>query len=241
MTATTFTGTLLEKIPRGADTATFRFSRPGDYTFQAGQFYRIIVPSPYGPLEHVFSHADSPTEEHVELTTRLTGSQFKNALDGLPLGTEVIIEGPFGRFLFRYQDPKIAFLTGGIGITPVRSILRYLTDTGGAGRVPGQEIVLFYGCMTEGGIIYQEELEEYARRVPGLRLVYVITNPAEGWKGHKGFITADTVRAELAEPQAWTYYIVGPPPMITAMQKVVDELGIPESQLVTESFAGYTS
>jgi Na+-transporting NADH:ubiquinone oxidoreductase subunit NqrF len=72
-------------------------------------------------------------------------------------------------------------------------------------------------------------------------VVYVITRPGESWQGHTGFITAGIVRAELDEPRAWTYYVVGPPPMITAMQKVIDELGIPETQVVTETFAGYAS
>jgi ferredoxin-NADP reductase len=241
MAPVTFTGTLLEKVPRAVDTASFRFSRPPDYTFEAGQFFTVTIPSPDGPLDHTFSHADSPTEDHIELTTRLTGSAFKNALDALPLGAEVTFQGPAGRFVFRYEEPKIAFLTGGVGITPVRSMLRYLADSGGAGRVAGQELVLFYGCMTESGIVYREELDELARTVPGLRLVYVLTSPKRRWKGHRGFITADIVREELSDPAAWIYYIVGPPPMVTAMQKMMEQLGIPESRTLTEGFAGYAS
>jgi ferredoxin-NADP reductase len=235
MAPMTFTGTLLEKTPHGADTASFRFSRPPDYAFAPGQHFAITVPSPEGPLEHRFSHADSPTEAHLELTTRLTGSAFKNALDSLPLGGEATFTGPYGRFAFQFQMPKIAFLTGGVGITPVRSMLRYLADTGGAGRIAGQELVLFYGSMTESGILYKEELKELVRTVTELRLVHVITQPKRTWKGHHGFITADIVRAVLGEPQDWTYYVVGPPPMIAAMHKVTTELGVP-----AESFAGYS-
>lgn len=241
MAPMTFTGTLLEKIPHGADTASFRFSRPAGYEFVPGQHFAITVPSPDGPLEHRFSHADSPAEDHLELTTRLTGSAFKNALDALPLGGEATFTGPYGRFVFQFQTPRIAFLTGGVGITPVRSMLRYLADTGAAGRIAGQELVLFYGSMTESGILYKDDLKEMARTVPGLRLVHVITQPKKTWKGYHGFITADIVRAELGEPQDWTYYVVGPPPMIVAMDKVTAELGIPKAQIVTESFAGYTS
>jgi NAD(P)H-flavin reductase len=69
----------------------------------------------------------------------------------------------------------------------------------------------------------------------------VITNPPEGWEGYSGFITTDIARAELGDPTGWTYYIVGPPPMITAMKKVMAELEIPEEQIVIEGFAGYTS
>lgn len=241
MARTTFTVTLLEKIPWSPDTVTYRFSRPPEYHFEPGQFFRLTIPSPNGPLAHYFSHCDSPTEGHVELTTRLTGSDYKNALDGLPLGAEVQFEGPMGRFLFRYDAPKIAFLTGGIGITPIRSILRHLADTGGAGRIEGQELVLFYGSMTEEGIPYKDQLDEFARTIPGLRVVHVITKPSESWQGYSGFITADIVRAELGDPGGWTYYIVGPPPMITAMEKVMEQLEVPESQRLVEGFAGYDS
>ena len=239
MAPLTFIGTLLEKIPQGPGTASFRFSKPQEYAFQAGQFFLITFAGPDGPLTHSFSHCDSPTEGHVELTTRLTGSPFKNALDALPLGGEAQFEGPYGMFLFRYEAPKIAFLTGGVGITPVRSMLKFLADTGGAGRIEGQELVLFYGSMAENGIVYKDELDGFVQAISGLRLVHVIANPAEEWTGHKGFITADTVRAELADPSAWTYYIVGPPPMVAAMEKIMEALEIPRAQILVEGFAGY--
>ena len=177
----------------------------------------------------------------MELTTRLTGSDFKNALDALPLGAEAEIRGPFGRFVFKYDVPKIAFLTGGVGITPIRSMLRYLADTEGAGRTEGQELVLFYGSMTEDGIVYKDELDEFARTIPGLRAVHVITNPTENWTGHSGFIDASVLQAELDDPSAWTYYIVGPPPMVDAMLKLMERLEIPSDQTLIESFAGYAS
>jgi ferredoxin-NADP reductase len=241
MAAMTFTSTLLEKIPRSSDTTSYRFSRPPEYTFAAGQWYTIALPSPDGPLDHHFSHADSPTESFVELTTRLTGSEFKNTLDALPLGAEAEIEGPYGRFVFGYETPKIAFLTGGIGVTPVRSMLRYLVDTDGAGRREGQELVVFYGSMTEDGIVYKEDFDEFEREIGDLRVIHVITNPGETWKGYGGFINAEIIRAELADPREWTYYIVGPPPMISAMEKVMGQLEIPPEQIVVESFAGYQS
>jgi ferredoxin-NADP reductase len=177
----------------------------------------------------------------VELTTRLTGSDFKNALDALPLGSEVKFRGPMGRFVFGYEAPRIVFLTGGVGITPIRSMLRYLADTGGAARMEGQELVLLYGCMTEDGVVYDRELDGFAKTLPGFRVVLVITEPTEKWQGYRGFITADILRAELADPTAWTCYVVGPPPMVVAMQKILGELEIPETQTLVESFAGYAS
>jgi ferredoxin-NADP reductase len=241
MAAMAFTSTLLAKIGRSSDTTSYRFSRPADYKFAAGQWFTITLATPEGPLDHHFSHADSPAESFIELTTRLTGSEFKNALDALPVGADVQIEGPYGRFLYGYDIPRIAFLTGGIGVTPVRSMLRHLVDTKRAGRIAGQQLRVFYGSMTEDGIVYKEEFDEFEREIDGLRVIHVITNPTEAWKGRAGFITADIIRQEIADPHAWTYYVVGPPPMITAMDRVLAELQIPKAQLIIESFAGYTS
>jgi len=241
MAAMTFASTLLEKIPRTSDTTSYRFSRLPEYRFTAGQWYTITIPSAAGPLDHHFSHADSPTEPFVELTTRLTGSDFKNTLDALPLGAKVEIQGPYGRFLFDYETLKIAFLTGGIGVTPVRSMLRYLADTEGAGRAEGQELVVFYGSMAEDGIVYKEEFDEFEHNVTALKVVHVITKPTESWQGYCGFINPDIIRAELDDPGTWTYYIVGPPPMVAAMRLAMEQLEIPKGQVVVESFAGYTS
>jgi ferredoxin-NADP reductase len=237
----TYTGTFLEKIHRAGDAASFHFTRPSDYRFEAGQSFIITIPSSDGPLQHCFSHADSPTEGCTELTTRLTGSPFKNALDALPPGATATFKGPNGHFVFPFTEPKIAYLVGGVGITPVRGILRYLADTQGVGRAPAQEIVLFYGCMTEDGIIYRAEIDEYMRLLPGARVIYVITEPSADWSGYSGFITPQLVRAELGAIDDWVFFTAGPPPMIVAMEKLADTLGIVGSRLLKESFAGYSS
>lgn len=241
MSSMTFNGTFLEKIHRGGDVTSFRFTRPPEYRFEAGQSFLVSIPMPSDQLQHCFSHADSPTESHTELTTRLTGSPFKNALAELKPGTAATFTGPNGRFVFPFTEPKVAYLVGGVGITPVRGILRYLVDTQGAGRAPAQEIALFYGCMTEDGVIYRDDIDEYARSLPGLSVIYVITEPSAAWKGHSGFITPQIVRAELGAVDDWVFFTAGPPPMIVAMERLADALGIAKTRLVKESFVGYTS
>jgi glycine betaine catabolism B len=237
----TFTGTLIERLERTTDSASFRFTRPPEYSFEAGQSYSITIPSSEGPQQHRFSHADSPTEGFTELTTRLTGPPFKNALDALPVGGRATFRGPAGLFVFRYQEPRAVFLVGGIGITPVRSMLRYLVDTHGVGRVPGQRLVLLYACTTEEGVVYRSELDSFARAISGLRVEYVLSRPHETWPGRRGFIDATVLNEELGEPSQWAFYIVGPPPMVTAMDQLMAEFEIPENQIVKENFAGYTS
>ena len=106
MAAMAFTGKLLEKIARSSDTSSYRFSRPPEYSFVAGQWFTLTIPSDQGPLDHHFSHADSPTESFVELTTRLTGSDYKNALDSLAAGRRGRNRGSLRPFPFRLRRPQ---------------------------------------------------------------------------------------------------------------------------------------
>jgi ferredoxin-NADP reductase len=75
-----------------------------------------------------FTSSSSPTEEFLEITKRLTGHELANALDGLKVGDTVSIDGSYGGFRFRSEYDKIDMLSGGIGITPFRSMIKYSTD-----------------------------------------------------------------------------------------------------------------
>jgi len=257
-----FATTLTESRRLTPGICSFRFVRPDDYGFTAGQWFVITIPSGDGPLTKHFTHSSSPTEPFLEFTTRLTGSPFKNALDALPLGTEVQMEGPFGTFVLREGVVRVAFLTGGIGVTPVRSILRYLVDlqasvaAGSAGSPasgtaagdvgasepsPLPKIAVFLGNMSEETITFGEEFERIAATLPGTRVVHVLSQPSEGWSGHQGYISADILREELADLGSWTYYLSGPPPMVEAMRSILSGFDIPRKQMVLENFEGYAS
>jgi ferredoxin-NADP reductase len=236
MAQPSFTTSLTRAVTQTPGTMSFRFERPPGFEYLAGQWFVLTVPSPEGPLTSHFTYSSSPTEPFLEFTTRMSGSAFKNALLTLAPGDRVEMEGPHGSFVLRDEGLPMACLIGGIGVTPLRSWLRYLDDTGG-----GRTMVVFYGSMTEDGIVFRDELEAIADRIPSIRLVHVLANAGDDWAGRRGFINADTIRAELADPSAWTYFVCGPPPMIAAMRTVLAELEIPRPQLVLESFAGYQS
>jgi ferredoxin-NADP reductase len=237
----TFATTLTEKRALTPGICAFRFLRPDTYEFAAGQWFVITIPSGDGPLTKHFTHSSSPTEPFLEFTTRLTGSQFKNALDALPPGAEVQMEGPFGTFVLREGVDRVAFLTGGIGVTPVRSILRYLADTQDSVATPLPETVVFLGNMSEETITFGDEFEALAAALPGTRVVHVLSEPSEHWLGHRGYISADIVSEELAAPGSWTYYVSGPPPMVEAMRSLLGAFDIPRKQMVLENFEGYAS
>jgi ferredoxin-NADP reductase len=232
--STVFKTLLTDKIPRTAGTLSSRFARPAGLSYQAGQWFVLTIPSPDGPLVKHFTYSSSPTESFLEFTTRLTGSEFKNALASLEVGTEVEMEAPFGRFVLRPEFPRITFLTAGIGITPVRSILRFMADTGTA--LP---VTLIYGNSNEETITFRDDLEETARRLPSLELVHVLSAPTRSWEGRRGHIDAELVRSVVTDPSTSPLYISGPPPMVEAMRALAAELGIPSSLLVLERLEGY--
>lgn len=228
----TFTTRFLEAVPRGPGTASFRFEKPEGFNYDAGQFFFLTIPGPDGPLKKPFTYSSSPTEPSLELTTRLSGSDFKNALEALVPGAEVEMRAPHGRFVLREGIARMACLIGGVGITPIRSMLRWLADNGA--RDP--EVVVFYANRSESGITFGDELAELESRIPNMKTVNVLSNPGDGWEGRRGYISLDVVRAEIGDPAAWTYYLCGPPPMMDSMTKALAELGVPESQIVLERF-----
>jgi ferredoxin-NADP reductase len=232
---------LVEKIPRVADIVSFRFEKPRGHEYRAGQWFVVTFPGPTGPYEHHFSYSSSPTEPFLELTTRLRGSEFKNALDALPLGSGVEVEGPYGTFTLQEGLGRMAFIVGGIGITCVRSILRSLADTSGLSEadLPSREIVLVSANRSQAAIPFREELERFAAIVPGLRVVHVLSHADAGWAGYHGHVDREILSRELPEAESWAYYLSGPPSFCGSMRELLLELRIGPESVKVEQFEGY--
>ncbi len=231
---TPFTTRLTEKIPRAADVVSFRFERPPDFDYRPGQWAVLTIPGPDGTMTHHFTYSSSPTEPWLEMTTRLRGTPFKNALDALPLGAEVTMAGPNGFFTLGDKVPRAAFLAGGIGITTVRSILRALADRG-----MDRPLLLLYGNHDEGGIAFGDELVDIGRVLPGLRVVHVLSDPGPAWTGDRGFIDATLVQREAQPLTDWHFFLSGPPPMVESLKTMLGGLGVPRESVSTEEYLGY--
>ncbi|MCL5736967.1 MAG: hypothetical protein M1274_15590 [Actinobacteria bacterium] len=238
MTATVYKSRLIEKIPRVADIVTFRFERPAGYEYRAGQWFNIDFIGPEGqPLNHHFSHSSSPTEPWLEFTTRLRDSEFKRVLRELPIGTEVDLEAPFGSFVLVPGEDPVAFLAGGIGITCVRSILRDCGDE--PSRAGNRSMTLLFANRSEDAIPFRDELVEIETKVPGLRVVHVLSRAGDGWSGRRGHIDEDLVESELPKASQWRYYVSGPPSFVGAMREMLAGHGIDPNRVTMERFEGY--
>ena len=217
----------LERGGCGSDVAWFRFSKPVGYSFTPGQYMLLTLGTADGPQTKPFTHSQSPHDDYLELTTRLSGSAFKNALEALDPGDEVGIAGPAGRLALPPEIDVIAFLVGGVGVTPARSMLRDAWQSGFTWR----DAVVFYGNRDPSCMPFAEEFEAMASS--GLRLVNVVEHADETWTGYRGFVTADIVRENVELHDGRLFCVSGPPVMVTAMERVLDELGVePERRLV---------
>jgi ferredoxin-NADP reductase len=223
---------LLEMEPCGADVVSARFSRPPEFEFVAGQWLVLELPADGLHLAETFTICSAPVDDYLQITTRLSGSAFKSALVGLAPGDCGAVTGPGGRLALPSSWERVVFLVGGVGITPARSMLRQATAEG---RV-FDDALLFYANRDASCVPFEAEF--VAMSGNGLRTVLCFEEPAQGWAGERGLITAEMVRRYLVPGQRDRPFIVaGPPPMVESMERVLDALGVPGKYRLVERFS----
>ena len=224
-----------EIVLRTHNVKSFRFPRPPSFDYKAGQFIFVTIKIGEGEARKHFTISSSPTErEFIEFTKKLTGHRFSNALDVLKAGDRVKIAGPYGNFTFQGEFEKIGMLSGGIGITPLRSMCRYCTD-----RRLGTKITLLYGNHTEEDIVFRKELEEMQEQNKNLKVVFTVSEASESWTGYTGRINAEMIVKEIPDYKERTFYICGPPAMVEAMENLLKDLNVPQEEIKKENFSGY--
>jgi ferredoxin-NADP reductase len=225
-----------EIISRTHDVTSFRFTRPAGLDYKPGQFFFVTIRHENKELKKHFSFSSSPTERsHVEFTKKFTDHEYSLALKAAKVGDWTRIDAPFGQFTFEGEYPKIALLGGGIGITPFISYCKNATDKGLSSK-----ITLFYGCRTPEDIAFRKEFEELSKKNTNIKLFFTVNQPAPSdWKGLTGIISPDMVKQHLPDYKENMFYTCGPPPMVEAMEKLVENLGLPKEKLKREYFTGY--
>lgn len=230
-----FEAHIKEIIPRTPDVKSFRFDRPEGLDCNPGQYMIVTIKSEGMELREPFTISSSPTEkDFLELTKKLTSHPFSKALESLKVGDKVLIEAPFGEFTFKGEYSKIALLAGGIGITPLRCMIRYATD-----NQLMTNIILLYSNRFDDEIIFKNELEEMQILNNSLKVVFTVTRPSEKWKGLVGRIDKEMVQKVIHDYMECVFYVCGPQKMVEAMVVILKDLNIPEKQIKQEYFPGY--
>ncbi|HZC20468.1 MAG TPA: Rieske 2Fe-2S domain-containing protein [Nitrososphaeraceae archaeon] len=256
---------LLEKQKfEATDVMSFRFSKrqnqqgkeSDDNSFfdhTAGQyaFFDIggVYNDPKGPIRH-FTVSSSPTEDFVMITTRIRDTPYKRRLSSLEEGTIVKVRGPQGKFVLHDDCSKPAvFLSGGIGVTPFRSMIKYATD-----RQLPIRIVMFDSNRNQENTLFKKEFDECVDRNKNFKIIYTITeevveskpdqksSSAREWTGERGRIDKAMLDKYLTndELKDSIFYTCGPPGMIKAMQDLLQhDIKIPKEKIIVEEFTGY--
>ncbi len=223
-----------EIIGRTYNVKSFRFLRPNTFNFTSGQFMFVTIRNEQQLTKH-FTISSSPTEkDFIEFTKKLTDHPFSISLSKSKVGDVAIIDGPYGDFTFQSEYDRVGMLSGGIGITPLRSICKYCTDTRSETK-----ITLLYGNHTEEDIVFRHELEEMQLINRNMKVVFVLNQASQAWKGYSGRIDAEMIRKEIPEYEKTLFFTCGPPAMVDAMEKLLKELHIPKGQIRKENFLGY--
>lgn len=231
-----FDSEVSEIIQRTPQVKSFRFPvNSNEVSYDPGQFFFVTIKVDGKDDTRHFSFSSSPTEKgYIEFTKRITVHEYSQALAAMKPGDRAHLRGPFGSFKLPGQQRKLAFLSGGIGITPLRSMLRFIADT-----QQQWDIVLLYGNASIEEIVFREELDSIGSASPGLRIVHVVSNPPPDWAGKAGLINRDVVTGTISDMSERLYYISGPPKMVASLEEQLQSLNIPREQIKRDSFTGY--
>jgi len=239
------------QVLQGTDILSLKFNKQAEdnnriFDYVAGQFAFFdignVYDDPKGPIRH-FTLASSPTEEFILISTRIRDSPYKKKLDTLQIGTTVKMRGPQGKFTLHKDHSKPAiFLSGGIGVTPFRSMIIYATDK----NLP-IKIIMLDSNRSRQNILFKNDFDKCADTNKNLKIVYAITdeqnkNGDDGWKVEKGRIDIAMLKRYLNSDdiEKGIFYMCGPPAMVKAMQDILEvDLQIPAERIKIEEFTGY--
>lgn len=238
----TYNTKLLSRKEIASETLAFHFEKPEELVYKPGQWGDItLIDPPETDAEgntRGFTIASAPYESNLLMATRLRNTAFKRVLRKMEIGTSFSLVATGGSFTL-HSDTSIpaVFLSGGIGITPVRSIVLQATHDKLA-----HPIYLFYSNHSPKTTVFLDEFQTAQKANPHFIFVPAMTdmeNSGEAWDGETGYITKAMLEKSIPDLSAPIYYISGPQAMVTALRKTLDAAGVKDHMIRTEEFEGY--
>jgi len=219
---------------------TFRLLRaqgdgPLPFTFRPGQFLNVAFGIGGARMHRSYSISSSPNErDFIELTIKREerGAVSRHIHDLINLGDTILAAGPVGKFVFDGTGAdSIVLIAAGVGITPLMSIMCYLTERAWAG-----DIYFIYGCRTPADFVFAKRLTELERRNAKLHMAVAMSNAGPDWKGARGRISKELLTQAVPNLASRLVHLCGPPAMMNATKALLAELGVPADKVKTETF-----
>jgi ferredoxin-NADP reductase len=229
---------LLKKEDIAQKTVSFYFAKPSGYTYKPGQFTEITLIDPADPDEtgevHEFTIASAPSETHLMVTMRMRESMYKKRLASLSSGEEVELTIPYGNFVLPDdQSQPIVMISGGIGITPFRSM--FIEETFVKSTRP---LILFSFNKTAQDAAFLTELQSIAQQNKQVAFVPVMTRD-DHWPGKTGYVTRELLQEYVTELASPLFYLSGSAAFLSRVSQALLSSGISPEQIRVDEFAGY--
>jgi len=225
---------VIATVDETRDIKTIRLVRPEGFSFEAGQFVPLRVRVNGGEYVRCYSISSAPQSTgYLEISVKRLGL-ISNALHATARpGAILSIKAPNGKFRYPAGDDRpIVLLAGGVGITPLMSMVRHAVQV-----EPSRPVTLFYSAQDERSLAFRDDLAVLGRRHPQLRVIYTLTRQtAPGPAFYPGRIDAALLQAAIPDIAHALSFICGPQPMIAAMREHLMQLGVPLAQIRYEAF-----
>ncbi|MCM8822117.1 MAG: FAD-dependent oxidoreductase [Candidatus Omnitrophica bacterium] len=219
-------------INRTSSVKSIRTDKPHDVYFKPGQFFKVFSSKGFRYL----SVSCSPSQKYLEFTKRVTQSDFSMWFNELKTEDEIVIEGPYGRFTLENDEQKIAFIAGGIGITPIFSMLE-------DARINGErrDYILFYGNKRSDDIPFYAELCDFSSLI-SLKIFLFIEENDGTIKDlyHCGRLDFEKIRVVLPDINKRAILLCGPEKMVETILQEINNSGAVYKNIKTEKILGYT-
>ncbi len=224
------------------NTKAFYLEKPNDYEYKSGQFFDVSLHKAStlsGEVAvHTFSIASAPHEKELLFATRIRESEYKQALDKVSIGDILEISAPGGNFTL-HEDMSIPaiFLTGGIGMTTVISILKDVKFLD-----KKHTLVIIDSNRTPEEAPFLGELFDIDKEMDNLKYIGTMTKAEKSgveWSGETGTIDTSMIDKYVSNPKGSRFYLVGPPGLVEHLENLLKTANISENMIKKENYPGY--
>ncbi len=235
---------LKDKVRISPDSLDFVFAAPRNFRYLPGQYMEWTLPHSKTDKRgnrRYFTIASSPTETDLIIGVKFydKGSSYKEAMLALTANSQFMADQLSGDFVMPDdKQEKLVFIAGGIGITPFRSMMKYLTD-----KNEKRDVFLLYSARTKDDLAYVDIFEQ-ARKKVGAKVYYALTGKNSKVKSPyiiNGRINDRVIKNLIPDYKTRTYYISGTESMVKTITEQLASLGIYSHQIKFDYFSGYSS